>query len=509
MGAPNYRWVFLAGLAALLHAASFLGCGPVDDDFIAQRYASHLAEGYGFAFNVGAGPEEGFSCPLWVLGLALGALGGVSLEGLSVALSLLGCALAAAATAAAWGATGATGATGSGRTVAVPALLLAASPAFAWHGVAGLGTTVLAALLACFAWTELAPVRGPGTRWGGAVALALACLLRQECALFAGPYVWREVRARRFLTACLPLLALVAWTALRLVWFGRWLPLPYYVKRLPLSDELAYGVAYLGRTTLETGIGVLVLLALCAPRAGAGEDGEGDRPARTGVLRLGLALHTAYVVLVGGDFVPWSRFFVPTLPVAWLLACLALAPRLAARPGLGRALFALGLLAPQWLQLGWTIHGRPQRCGEHVFFEDRWAALGHGLAEVVPSGESVAISPIGVFGVAFGGPLVDILGLTNEDVLGVEPDLAIRMKGHHRSNADAVLAARPAAIVVGNGVTQPDGGLVVNPWERTLFEHPELATRYRLVRLPLPGTYPWVGYWRADLAVPAGGQLLR
>ena len=369
--------------------------------------------------------------------------------------------------------------------------------------MAGLGTTLLAALLACFAWSELS--RGSAERSGrvgkgGAVALALACLLRQECALFALPYCLRELRARRWTNAALPLLSLTGWTLLRLVEFGRWLPLTYYTKRLPLADELVFGASYLGRSTLETGIGLLLLVALLTPR-------RGEARGTTGVLTTGLLLHTLYVVLVGGDFVPRARFFIPTLPLALLLACLSLAPHLEGRRGAATALLVLGLAAPQWLQLDWTIHGRAQRCGEHEFFEQRWAALGSGLAALVPAGEAVAISPIGAFGVAFGGPVVDILGLTNSDVLDAEPDLAISMKGHHRSNPDAVLAARPAAIVLGNGVTQPDGGLVVNPWERTLFEHPGFAAGYRLLRVPLPATYPWVGYWRADLALPQGATL--
>ena len=35
---------------------------------------------------------------------------------------------------------------------------------------------------------------------------------------------------------------------------------------------------------------------------------------------VGLILHTAYVVWVGGDFMPFARFFVPTLPLLFLFA---------------------------------------------------------------------------------------------------------------------------------------------------------------------------------------------
>jgi hypothetical protein len=299
--------VAVAALLALVHAGTFLGAGPHDDDFIVYRYARNLVEGHGLVFQPGE-RIEGYSAPLWVLIEAAGSALSLDPVVVSLAIGIFAACIATWAIGDAW------------RTRfpedrwPVPALLLAATPALAWHAVVGLGTTLLAALLALWLRAHEREERAGTAGFASGTWLALACLLRQESMLFALPWAL-AARRKHALARLLPFLVLGGWTAFRLVYYGRWLPISYSVKKLAFADDLSYGLAYLWTSTLECGVGVYLVLALFLLR--------GRSTAR--VLTLGLLAHAAFVVYVGGDYLPLARFFVPVLPL------LAFAGALAAR----------------------------------------------------------------------------------------------------------------------------------------------------------------------------------
>ncbi|TDJ72765.1 MAG: hypothetical protein E2O39_06085 [Planctomycetota bacterium] len=490
--------LLLVCVLAWLHAASFLGSGPFDDDFIVYRYARNWVLGEGLVFNVGE-RFEGFTVPLWVMVIAGGLRLGLDPVTVSLTLSILATGLAAFAVGAAWRLEF------PDARLPVPALLLAATPIFAWHGVTGLGTTVLAALLA-LAWLYHARACLAGKpAWGAAIWLALACFMRQECALFALPFLVLELRRVRSLAPLLPVLALLGWTVFRYLYYGRLLPITYTVKKLSVAADLGYGLRYFGQATLECGVGALLALGLCAPRAVRRELRAPTRCALAGLL-----LHSAYVVWVGGDFMPFARFFVPTLPLLFLFACFGARRLLPARPRVRALALTVALALLQWPQLGLSETSRQQRAFEHAFFEERWAALGRHLGAVLPPNTSVAISPIGAFGWYSGLPIVDILGLTHDAALDEEPDLSIHMKGHHRTDAAWVFEQRPALMILANGVQQPGTGeLAINPWERTIYEDPRFAERYVPTRMPIPESEPLIFFKRTDVPAPPGARVIR
>ena len=481
---------------ALAHALSFLGSGPVDDDFITFRYARNWVEGHGLVFNPGE-RFEGFTAPLWLLLVALGLELSIDPLVLTPILSIFAVAVATFAIGRVWQRR----AEGVAVRWPAPALLVALSPVFAWHAVAGLGTTLLAALLALWLDAYDRAVRTDRASTAAAFWLALACLLRQEAAVFLPAYLALEWRRRRSLALLLPLVSLAGWCLFRWLYYGRLLPITYTVKKLPLGMDLAFGLRYLWDATRVAGIGALLLLGLPALRGGPGRDRGADRGRDAlRVAGLGVWLHTAYVVYVGGDFVPFARFFVPTLPLVALLACEGLnrtVPRRAQA-----LLFALGILALQWTQLE-----RPQRFGEHRFFEERWAALGSHFAATVSANTTVAISPIGAFGWYSRLPLVDILGLTHDGVLDAVPDPEVIMKGHHRFDADWVLDEAPDHVILANGVRQPDTGkLWINPWERDLYLSSRFQESYVHMRAPIPGSEPLDVFVRRG-ATPLPGSI--
>jgi len=481
---------------AVTHALSFLGSGPFDDDFICYRYAKNWILGEGLVFNPGE-RFEGFTNPLWVMLLAAGMRLGVDPVEISLALSVSSVGVAA------W----AMGETWRGRypdaTWPVPALLLAAIPGFAWHGVSGLGTTLLAALLALWFLTWDRAVRAGRPAWSAGVFLALACLLRQECALFALVFAAVELRGRgrRWVAALLPFVTLVGWTVFRLTYYGRWFPIPFHVKGLPLIVDLEYGLRYLWQATLECGVGLLVVLGLFAARGPR----DGVRTITTATA-LAILLHTIYVVSVGGDFMELSRFFVPSLPLMILLGSMGVRA-LVSGPRVRTGVAITALVLVQWTQFGWTIHGRPFRHLDHEYFEARWSRLGKHFGLALAPGTRVAISPIGAFGYYSGLPIVDILGLTHDGLLEVSPDLdGVSMKGHHRHDARWVLAQRPELVILGNGVRDLGGVLHINPWEHDLFRDPEFQRDYVHMIVPIPGDAPLDVHLLQGSALPPGAR---
>ena len=493
--------ILVVSILALLHAVSFLGAGPIDDDVITYRYARNWVEGHGPVFNPGE-RFEGFTIPLWVMILALGMKASIAPEWLSVSISILSVGVAAFALGCAWRRRY------PGSFLPFPALFLAVSPTFAWHGVAGLGTTMLAALLALWFDAYDRACRAGRDSRGAAVFLALACLLRQECALFVLFYLWLEVRRRPSAWLALPVLSLAGWTLFRLVYFGRLLPITYYVKKLSFFDDLSFGAKYLKDSTQSAGVGWLVLaslLGLLARRFGRSRNPERSS-SNTDAFRAalwGVWLHTLYVVYVGGDYVPFARFFAPTLP---LLAFVGMAAMKDASPS---PRFALLPMLATLASVQWVHRERIERFGEHQFFNERWLRLGDHFRKVTPADTSVAIAPIGAFGWASGLEIIDILGVTHDGMLGAEPNLEITMKGHQRTDADWILDRKPDFVILANGVRHADGKLAINPWEYDLFVHPRFRQDYVFARVPIPGDAPLDVFQRSDTTPLPGAQIVR
>jgi len=483
-------WVCCAvPVLALIHGIWFLGTGPVDDDYIIYRYARHLVQGHGLVFNVGE-RIEGYTAPLWVL-LHAGwqALGGDS-PGFSVGAGLVGWIAAVAwLSRRAW------------KQGFWPweALVVAAAPALAWHAVAGLGTT-LAGLCLLGAWLRFAEAP-----WQSGLWLALAVGLRQEFALFLVPivlgYGWR---AR--LSVWVPAAAcLGAWQIFRLAYYGRWLPTTYTTKKLPVVEDLGYGVQYLYDATWNLGWPMLLALAVW------GAWTSGGRAAKA--FAAGLVLHTAYVIWVGGDFMVLSRFFVPTFP---LLVALAWIPLREHRRWAALTAVCLAL-AMQWSQIGvaWTAAGVPEEARsvrrlQQLGFKQRWARLGEHFHRLAGPDTKVALSPIGAFGWTSDLPIVDILGLTNASTEGVAPDLDTHVKGHHRSNVAWVLDQNPDYVILGNGVRDQAGRFIICPWEKGFFESIQSGGRfpklYRQASMDVGDGMPLDVFIRRDLELPTATQ---
>ncbi len=465
------------GLLAALHALVLVwqGVGPVDDDYIVYRYArnwlasgslSFQPEGWGGA----PGPVEGFTSPLWLCLCAF-----AQLLGLAPTVWTPGVGTVSAGLATVWAGWAARSVMplGAGRWALIVPLLMALSPSLAWHAVAGLGTAPMAAAMAL---AVLAAVRSRRGLFAVASVVAVSFRLEALVAILplgiaaaygAAAEGERSLAARlvRWTGPALFMVALI--TLVRWGLFSRLAPSTYFVKRLPLSEEVGYGAQYLLRAFTEGGLAAMAFAAMVARSV--------ERPALARALMGATVIVLAYVLACGGDWMVYGRFLVPFLPVFAVGAGL-LVTGTTSRPA--RFLIAIALTLSTLSGLRPDV--RSQAIFEHRFFEAWWLRVGDELRERAPEGSSVALSPIGAIGWRSGLPIVDVLGLTHDVFHDLEPDLAaVDVKGHHRHSGRWVLDQQPTYVILGNGILQPSTGTMdVNPWEADIPVDPRFGRDY-------------------------------
>jgi hypothetical protein len=317
--------------------------------------------------------------------------------------------------------------------------------------------------------------------------------LRPETAAIAVPFVLFAPRSKRFACA-LPIAVLAGgWLAFRLAYYGEWLPMTWFVKRLPLAADLAYGTRYLAQSTLDTGLGLLLVVCVVAR---VRRIALLDRSSTAALVGAGLT--TLAVTAVGGDYMYLARFLVPIVPLAITLTGDVLervATRWSDRPVVARSTWVgcaalIAIAAWPWARLD-------ELRASHAFYEERWIAIGRELARRAPPEAKLATAPVGAIGFESDLSIVDLLGRTSASLRDAPPDLRITLKGHHRYDAERVIAEAPDLVVLGNGIL-PGGErrLVVSAWEESLFLHPRFRSEWEARTIDVAGSYPLLYFHR-------------
>ncbi|HEY0465222.1 MAG TPA: hypothetical protein VGC79_13475, partial [Polyangiaceae bacterium] len=279
---------------------------------------------------------------------------------------------------------------------------------------------------------------------GGGLALGLAAALRPELLPFAWLLIAGQTFARRSTLRPIELALLAAASAvptllivlLRLLSFGRAVPLSFYAK----PSDFAHGLRYALGAFAFTG---LPWLLLATP-------GEFRRlPSQARSLFVALLGHGVALVLCGGDWMALYRLAVPVLPAAALAAAyLAEHARLAfAIPRFALALGSALLLA---IGLGPSARGvgaeRAQLIAEAraVFAQD----------------PRIATLDVGWVGAASRAQVIDLAGVT-------DPEVAVFPGGHtsKRIPGPWLFARRPSAVVL----LLARGAELSTPFEESVF----------------------------------------
>jgi hypothetical protein len=236
-----------------------------------------------------------------------------------------------------------------------------------------------------------------------------------------------------------------ACAAVRMVAWGRPVPLAVAAKPSGIEFGLPYALAGLV-------VGVVPVLVL-APFALA-------RSPRAAALVAAAAAHAGAIALVGGDWMPYSRLWVPVLPSLAFAACLA--SERASR------LF-VALRAGAALVLGVVLIARGGTSGRSVG-PDRDALIRSATPWLVDA-RRVAALDVGWVSAATEADIIDLAGLT-------DPEIAALPGGHTSKRVDArfLLSRDPDAWLVYAPEGLPAG---LGSWRQARYSR---AVEARLVR---------------------------
>ncbi len=381
-----------AAAATLAHA---LWVGTVTDDAgISLAYARTFAAGHGLRLTEWSPRVEGYSNPLWVLWLALGAV--LRLPGPGFA-HVSGAVFAAAAALLIGLAPSQLLSREPQPRDAIAPWLLAFDTTFAFWAGAGLETGAFALALA--ATLVLLESRG------APLPAAALCLLRPEGPLYVVALALTR-RAHRLRFAMLALVPIAGWVIFRRAYYAEWLPNTYFAK---------HGWDYGGFWYLNTWFlqdpwhwalyaAPLAWMARCTRRAAL--------PAAAACLAA-----IAFILWSRGDWMPEHRFAAHALPAAALAAGLvppALQDLFGTRDRDAGWVAALVLLATAVVPArARTIDRRrnPVLPLAYVAEQGRWFRdAAHRLGLVRPR---IAHFDIGGVALESGGEVIDLAGLAD------------------------------------------------------------------------------------------------
>jgi hypothetical protein len=487
------RWERRLLLAATVFAVAvfvfdFWRCAGylIDDTFISFRYARNLVDGHGLVFNPGE-RVEGYTNFLFVLLSALSLRLGIDPVVFTKVVSLI----AAAAVLVLMPRMERFGPRLRGGALPVSVLLLLPLCTFAYWSFASFETMLFAALLAVALYLLLRESRA-GRGHGSAFAFVALSLTRPEgVPLFAvaSGVFWAidalhegarralrryAVNAAVFAAGCGPYFAWRWW------YYGDPLPNTFYAKVTGGSEQLLTGLRHFGMWVQSFPLLAAALLLPLGLLSGAGREVVRRHPAVAAFYLIALA-HTVYIVSVGGDFMPYYRFFLPILPLYCLLLAWTLGA-LAGRSGAGRR--AAGVLLPAAVLIGFAAsHATTQPYV--AFVSHRTTVVGERVGRWfrrhLAPGDLMAVNTAGAIPYESELPTIDMLGLTDAHIAHRQIFIVSSgWAGHRRGWGEYVVRRRPRVILWYNtaGSREPfylgDHELADNPYFR-FFYRPRTA----------------------------------
>lgn len=260
--------------------------------------------------------------------------------------------------------------------------------------------------------------------------------------------------------------------AWRWSYYGELFPNTYYAKVTGGPEQWRNGFLALGGWLLSHPLWGIVLLAV--PAVLWRRRRHGETPTAF-FLWAGCVLWLSYVVKIGGDFMPFFRFFLPLLaPLAVLTVWLwRRAPRPASQGA--RSLWLAALVVVQ------VLAGMANEENLRAYVAHRTTVVGQQvgqfLGQRLPAGELLAANTVGSLPYESRLPTLDMLGLTDK-AIARHPIYVVspRWSGHRRGWGDYVLRRRPRVVLWYNsaGATDPhylgDHQLADNPFFRFFYQ---------------------------------------
>ncbi len=409
----------------------------VDDSYISYRYARNLADGLGLVYNAGE-HIEGYTNFLFTVLLAGGIKIGIDPDTLA---KVIGCLSAVGAVVALYFL--AARLRPYSLMPCVATWLYTSSIVAMGYSVFGLETgffvfLLLAGTLQMFRETE----KGEGF-WGSALLFGIAGLTRPEAPMYIG--IPMLLLGRRFfskqnlLRGMLFAAPIAAHMLFRHSYYGTWLPNTFSAKTGDLNGQIAAGTAY-ARQYFDH-VGPVLLMAF-------GGLGLGIVKKSRELLSIAIVTLAAlgYVILVGGDWMPFFRFMAPFEAFCFLLIdapVRAVVDQKERAPVLAMALFGAIVVAQRAQSFS---EGRNKIIkDDKVFWDSAAGGVAKWFAENNAPPGPIAVADIGEIGYKTNFPVIDLLGL-------VDPVISKLPGGYtHKTGAgyvDRVFDAKPRYFVL-------------------------------------------------------------
>ncbi len=480
----------LAAIVGIFIAhALYLRC-VAEDAFISYRYAQNLAAGHGLTWNIGEAPVEGYTNFLWVILCAAAIKSGLSVIMFSQIVGILA---GVGVVLAAYGFARVMGCSRAGATAA--SLVLALSGPLAAWSFSGMETVpfALCILLTVGLWIRFCKDGRFRDGVPGALAMLAASLLRPEGVMVACVtmavcgVLWSSSRRTRML---LPMLVYSVPAVIYFVWrynyFGFLLPNTFYAKTGGGLHQHVRGALYAIDFAVFYVLPLLSVVFLWlwstagTPRRGWNPSGWWawlrGHPG-VGLVTSVLAVYTAYIAYVGGDYMAMYRFFVPLAALFALLFGLCVTRVMAtakAQPGRRRlAWLLIGVVGVATLLPSSPLearalrkprfhHGRFQGIYRERWHTARLSVIGKFFAERRESYDDiVATKAIGAIGYYAKMKVLDIHGLTDPHIAhrgAGKTALGTGFPGHEKFDDAYVFSTKPTFYMFSRALTRHPQG---------------------------------------------------
>jgi hypothetical protein len=489
--AAAWALLLVAGGTFLYHASIYWSWTE-DDAFISLRYAHNLVRGHGLVFNPGE-RVEGYSNFLWV---ALSAAAMRAEADPIQVIKVVGLLAGALCLPLSW-LLARRLAPGAGLAALLAPFYLAISPVLVQHSIAGLETSLFAALLV--GAVLLAGARpAPWRRLALVGVLLLLSLTRPEApAIAVLLLLLRALAASRgaerrgvVLEAAVYAVLFGAYFVWRWSYFGAPFPNTFYAKANGRLAGIIDGAQYTLDFLRDAG-GVLFVGLALVPLV------TGRVRALYGMTLAVLLFNFAFVIAAGGDWMFHYRFFAHVLPVLAAALAAGLAGILALpRSGTlqAAALYAcLGLvLLATYMGIGNTelriSRSVLPALQQHNYLSQNYEELGRWFHDNSPPGSSIAISDVGAVGYFSERHILDMFGL-------IDPHIG-RLPGriHYKADPQYVLSRRPDYIVLVSLNDEGAGYSFQRIPDYSMNAQPEFHANYELIR-----TVPQ--YWQNEFVL--------
>jgi len=437
-----------------------------DDAYISFRYARNLAEGLGLVYNPGE-RIEGYTNFLWTVLLAGGMKLGIDPHHTAKAL---GAAAACATLVVVYRL-----APRLAPLRIVPCIatwLLASSIVSAGYAVFGLESALFCFLLLTGTLLMFREQdAGRGFPLSGLI-FGLAGLTRPEAPLFVaalmlplGRGAFSRRNIIRGLLFAAPILAHVAW---RRAYYGAWLPTTFTAKTGDLGAQYDGGLRYVLHYIDHAG--PVVFLSLFAVTLAL------VRRHRDAIaVTLAALAGTAYVIVVGGDWMLYFRFMAPIEPYAFLLVGMGIreiADRRDRAAVLALALFGLFVINQR------TVHFREAHHKfvgpERRFWRNAAGATADWLVRYDKPG-TIAIGDIGYVGYRTNYPILDLLGLVDPVISRLPGGYTRKLGSGFVERVFGVMPQYIVIIIAGQKCDNPQ-----MPGSKLIYRDPRFFSNYEL-----------------------------